>query len=365
MPHITHIISDRTIGGAGIQLAHLCEALCDTFDIEVILPEDSALVTRLPTEGVRVTPFSFCADSGLHVRDINAFARYFACTRPCIVHTHAALSARLGAQLAGIKTRLSTRHCAKGSLSRPALAKRALYNACTTLTVATARAAARELLAEGVPEERIYTVQNGIPQVKSIGEAQAEALRRTLDLRPTDIVLGCCARLEQVKGQDLLLRAAARLHPYHPSLRVLLVGDGSTRAELQALAARLGVRRLVRFVGYVRDPAPYQNLFTLNILPSRGTETSCLALSECMSLGIPTVASDFGGNPDMIEHGVNGVLFRTDDTDALTRAIHTTLASPSMRRRMSEGAHRIYREKFTLQTMKNAYKYLYFSLMSQ
>ena len=363
MLRITHVISDANVGGAGIQLAYLTEALRDTFDFEIIVPQGSALLSRLPKEGVRITPFSFSPESGLSFRDIRAFARYFRRTKPQIVHTHAALSARVGALVAGIGPRLSTRHCAKKGVTALGSGQRALYNACTTLTVATAKAAERDLIAEGIPRERIRTLLNGTPPTRCLSQAQQAALRQLLGLRATDIVLGCCARLEHVKGQDLLLRAAAMLKPRYPSLHVLLVGDGGQRSALQALTARLGLLRSVHFTGYVDDPAPYQNLFTVNVNPSRGTETSCLATSECMSLGTPTVASDFGGNPDMIEDGLSGRLFRTADPTALASTLDELLSVPGRLPSMRDGARRVYREKFTLAGMANAYKQLYFSII--
>ncbi len=363
MLRITHVISDTNIGGAGIQLAYLCQALRNTFDLEIMVPQGSALLTRLPAAGVKITPFAFSCQNRLSPKEIHAFERYFHQRQPHIVHTHAALSARIGAWAAGTKVRLSTRHCAQNGASFWTAKQRLLYNACTTLTIATAEAAARDLAAQGVDPKRILTLKNGTPPTRRTTEREQAALRHSLALRASDTVIGCCGRLTHIKGQDLLLRAAACLLPHYPHLRILLIGDGDSRYALEALAARLGIRRCVRFTGYVADPAPYQNLLAFHVNPSRGTETSCLAITECMSLGIPTVASDVGGNPDMLENGKSGFLFRRDDVLALAEAIERLLRPDSPLHQMHLPTYRRYTEQFTLSAMADAYARMYRSFM--
>ena len=365
MYKITQVISDGNVGGAGILLSHVTEALKGIFDFEILVPEHSALIDRLPRRGVRITPLSFCPDKSFSPSDIAVFARHFQKTRPHAVHSHASLTARLAGRLLGIRPLLSTRHCAGvlGTSAPLSPMRRILYNLCTSVTVATADAAARELWAQGIAPSRTVTLPNGVPPTPRLAHGQRRAHLHALGLSDADTVLGCCARLEEVKGQDLLLRAVAGLLPTFPHLRILFVGDGSRRAYLSALAARLGITHAVRFVGYTDTPAVYQNLFTLNVNTSRGTETSCLATSECMSLGIPTVASDFGGNREMIREGENGLLFRTDDVTSLSSKLADLLKSPLRLSDMRQGAARIYRESYSVERMAQRYKELYFSLM--
>lgn len=352
---ITEVISDENIGGAGILLSHVTGGLCREHDFEIILPKGSLLTARLP-RGVRITPFPM--HGGTSPADVPRFLRYFR-EHPCdILHTHAAFSARLAGAMAGIGRLYSTRHCALGKHTLPPLYKQ-LYNRVTTLTVATACAAAEELQAEGVPRERIRVIYNGVAEPERLSSSEKRALLKKLSLSERDTVLGCCGRLESVKGQDLLLRAAASLAGDFPSLRVLLVGDGSKRQSLEALADSLGIRALVRFVGYTPTPARYQNLFTLNVNPSRGTETSCLATSECAALGIPTVASDFGGNRECVAHEVSGLLFKSEDTDALAAQITRALTDKELLRILRKGARSRYETMFTLSHMLVGYRRLY------
>ena len=145
-------------------------------------------------------------------------------------------------------------------------------------------------------------------------------------------------------------------------MHFLFVGDGSSRAEYERLAARLGIGRHVTFAGFTSDPEAYENIFDINVNSSRGTETSCLATSECMSLGIPTIASDFGGNTEMVFHGVNGLLFKCDNHFSLEDQLMSLLADRELYNRLSLGAVRIFSECFSLERMADQYRVLYDTL---
>lgn len=352
---ITQVISDENIGGAGILLSSITGGLSGEYDFEILLPKNSSLIPRLP-EGVRITPFPM--HGGNSLADVPRFLQYFR-AHPCdVLHTHAAFSARLAGAMAGIPRLYSTRHCAMGAHSAPPLYAK-LYNRVTSLTVATASAAAEELICEGVPKKKIRVIYNGVRETAKLTSAERRAVLKKLSLSEKDTVIGCCGRLERVKGQDLLIEAVAALAPRFPSLRLLLVGTGSKRAELAALAERLGISERVRFTGYTPAPAVYQNLFSLNVNPSRGTETSCLATSECAALGIPTVASDFGGNRECVAHEVSGLLFKSEDAAALASAIERVLTDTALRKLLCKGARKRYETMFTLSKMLEGYRRLY------
>ena len=352
---ITQVISDENVGGAGILLSLICEGLCEEFDFEILLPKGSLLIPRLPKK-VKITPFPM--HRGDAPQDTIRFYRYLR-KNPCdVLHTHAAFSARLGGAMAGIPKLYSTRHCAMGEKSLPPFYA-TLYNKITSMTVATAGAAAEELIAEGVPKERVRVIYNGTKEPPHLSATERVKLRESLGLTEQDTVLGCVARLERVKGQDILLQAMARLLPHFPSLFLLLVGEGSERARLQALCNRLEIAHRVRFVGYTATPHVYQNLFTLNVNPSRGTETSCLATSECAALGIPTVASDFGGNRECVAHEVSGLLFKSEDAESLAAAIEKALSDLRLQKLLKKGARKRYETMFTLSHMLDGYRRLY------
>ena len=360
---ITQVISDSNIGGAGVLLSSICKGLSSKFDTEVIIPTGSMLKHRLCDTGVKVTELKINSDKSFSLRDTFTLFNHFKQNHPDVIHSHASLSARLAGRLIGNCACLSTRHCAKSPKdTRSSFFKKAIYEKLTDITVSTAQCATENLLTEGISEDKIRTIRNGVRAQPPLDSDEKKQLKKQLGIKDDETILGICARLELIKGHDLTLRAVAGICSKIKKIRLLIVGSGSEEWNLKHQAARLGISERCCFIGFRENPSPYQNLFHINLNASRGTETSCLATSECMSLGIPTVASDFGGNKEQIENGVNGLLFRSDDALAYEKALYSLLTNDSLYKRLSLGAKERFDEKFSFSTMIKSYENLYNSL---
>ncbi|MBR2650385.1 MAG: glycosyltransferase family 4 protein [Clostridia bacterium] len=361
---ITHVISDSNVGGAGILLCTLLSGLADEFDFEVILPEGSRLASRLPAEKIKITELPVAPDKSFSPRDISTFYRYLRATRPDVVHTHASLTSRIGAAALGIHPCISTRHCAKptASIKKQGVLQRIIYNLCTDITISTADFAKDNLICEGVNERKITTIKNGSPTCKTTTEEEKADLLARLDIPQGARIVGTVARLEEVKGQDLTLRAAREITEAFGDVYFVFVGDGNMADTYRRLTSLLGIEERVRFTGYTSEPHKYQSLFYINLNSSRGTETSPLAISECMAMGIPTVASDFGGNREMIRDGENGLLFECENTLKLANALCRLLSDGDLYRSLSFGARESYEKHFSAERMVDDYRRLYKSL---
>jgi glycosyltransferase involved in cell wall biosynthesis len=165
-------------------------------------------------------------------------------------------------------------------------------------------------------------------------EAISLRARHGLHRRTVALFLG---RLVSVKGVDCLLEACAGL----PDLAVVIAGDGPERTVLEALAERRGIN--ARFVGYQVGPAKAAWLAAADIfaLPSvvladGRTDSAPVALLEAMAAGVPVIATEIGGNAELIRTGENGLLVPPGEVEALRTALGHLAQDPALRRRLGE-----------------------------
>lgn len=366
---IVQVLTDSNIGGAGILLESLLRhTKYEKRDITVVLPRGAAMAARYEALGVRVLPILSLPDKSFSVADTRVLMRLFAADPPDVIHTHAALSARVASLLsrAGAVT-LATRHCAypvsrDGALWRR-VRNRVAERFLTDCTVATAHAALKNLVALGIPPSRIRLIRNGAEALLRPPEEELTALRRALGIPDGAFVCGMSARLVPVKGQATLLRAAKILLSRHTGYHFLLVGGGSEAARLTRLAREMGISEHLSMAGQVANVSPYTSLFDVAVNCSVGTETSCLALSEAMSLGIPCVASRYGGNTEMVREGENGLLFPPRDDAALAAAIERLSTDRVLYGQLSRGARERFLRELRADVMAAKYDALYAELL--
>lgn len=356
MIKILHFISDTNIGGAGRLLCNQIKNMGSDFEISVALPKSSLLISELCSLPCSVIALDHGADRSFDPSATAEARKIIKSVHPDIVHSHGSLSSRIAATSLGIPCRIFTRHCtfpltrsATNPISRLILG--GANNILSSSMIAVADAARQDLLNIGCDKKKIHTVINGVEPVRELSADEKELYRAKYGISKRDFVIGIFARLEEYKGHKTLLQAANICKKYYPNFKYLIVGDGSLYDELITLSRELDLSDTVIFTGFCEDVAPLFNMIDLNVNCSYGTETSSLALSEGMSLGIPAVASDFGGNPYMVKNAVNGLLFPAKNADALAMAIIRMYRDTDLYSKCSAGAIKRYREEFNAEAM--------------
>jgi glycosyltransferase involved in cell wall biosynthesis len=188
-------------------------------------------------------------------------------------------------------------------------------------------------LRAGAPPERIRLVFNGT-DLRRFSPADNGA-RGDSQFGPHMIF--ACRQLFPRKGIRFLLEAGAHLKPQFPDLKIVLAGDGFERPELARLAAQLGIESDVTFLGWVPNAElpQYYRASAVSVIPSL-EEGFGIPAAEAMGCEVAVVASDAGGLPEVVEHGVTGLVVPRGDSKALARAIGSLLADPERRRRMGQ-----------------------------
>lgn len=361
---ILHVLSDTNIGGAGVLLLNCLRHFDrDRFEVKVILPRGAELSPRVKELGYEVIEIENGRDTSYEKEATKELCKIFRDEKPCIVHTHSSFSARIAARKCRVPIIFQTHHCAV----MPSKFKRifpfkqllgALNNYYSDRIIATAEIAKKILTMQGVNSKKISVVVNGTEPLRFVDASEKSSLRSELGLDENNFVISIFARLEAVKDHRTFILAAAEAVKSYPEMRFLVVGKGSLKGSLKAFAEDLGVADKMIFTGFCPDIAPYMSITDINVNCSH-SETSCLAISEGMSLGVPAVVSDCDGNLSMVENGVSGLVFERENSEMLATAIITLCENTELRRRMSERALSLFEERFTAKAMTKKLEDLY------
>ena len=364
MIRVLNIISDTNIGGAGrVLVNYLRFAHRDRFEISVALPRGSLLKAPLEEAGGRVLEVEGIADRSFHRDDVKVLAALLRVERPDLVHTHGCLSGRVAARRCKIPI-VYTRHSAfpvPAKLRYPPgrWVNKLVNEHYADRIIAISPAAARNLTDGGVSPKRITVMMNGVAPVERLSPAETQTLRRQWGLAPEDFALGILARLEDYKGHKDILQALHTLRGEGRPVKLLIAGTGPYEEELRRETARLGLEEAVGFLGFVSEVAPLLSALDLQLNASYGTETSSLSILEGLSMGLPAVVSDYGGNPWLIDDGEDGLIFPTRDADALARAVARLMDDRAELARMGRRGTEIFHQRFTgeimAQNIENVY----------
>ena len=356
MIKILNVISDTNIGGAGKVIINYANNY-DTskYDVGVVLPKGSLLIEELKNTPVKIIEIDGLKDKSLDFKSIFKLIKIIKSEKPDIVHTHASMMARIAARFVKGTKIVYTRHCAYPVKSyikhNPG---RFLYKSINEFfadrIIAVGNAAEENLLDGGINKEMIDTFFNGVNKLEVTSDEEKAKLRKKYNIAPDEKVIGIIARLEEVKGHETFIDAAnILLNEKKIKARFFILGTGSIEDKLKEKVKSLGLEDKIIFTGFVKNVGDYLNIFDLQINCSYGTETSSLSLLEGMSIGVPAVASNYGGNPYLIEDGENGYIFSIkDDKELATKALKI-LTNDDVKKHMQKRAVEIYEEKFTVQ----------------
>ncbi len=193
-----------------------------------------------------------------------------------------------------------------------------------------------ELVRHGAPADRTSVVLNGIDHLKFVrDDSRRAAVRAQYGVGGDDIVIGTVGRLEPQKRFDLLLEAFARLRT--PNLRLLIVGEGSSRPMLERRIAELGLSDCCTLTGHCTDVAGVHHAFDL-FVQSSDYEGTPNAILEAMALRTPLVTTDAGGTAELVADRVHGLVVRCGDLDGIEAAMRDALADPAAARRRADAA---------------------------
>lgn len=335
---VLYIVDDlRAAGAQRVVVQDACSFDAARVAAQVVVLSDRPGDTFLSDLTSRDIPVRFVTGRGLRdpVR-LARLVRFIRTERPDVIFTHLAYANIIGllaARLAG-RPAIAAMHVLTADQQRWDAPKRILQSIILRLCAQRIVVVARSALEETrrmfhLPAEKLVVLPNVVDIDRLAlpdGFDRAEK-RQHLGAAPGETVICTVARLEQSKGQHILLRAAAALAPRFPAVRYLFAGTGPQQPSLQEQAASAGLANRVSFLGTRRDVPEILAASDLFVLPSL-SEVLPLALLEAMALAKPVVATCVGGVPDVVTPGETGWLVPPGAPEALAVAIADALADP-------------------------------------
>lgn len=211
---------------------------------------------------------------------------------------------------------------------------------------------------DGFAGGRIGVIENGIDVARYRSAPDRAALRQRLGLDTQRRYLINVARFHPIKDHAMLLRGFAGAASARPDVDLLLAGDGPLRNDMEALAADLGLKRRVHFLGVRGDVPELLQAADVFVLTSI-SEAASLTLLEAMAAALPVVVTRVGGNPEIVRDGVDGVLVPRGDATAAAAAVARLLDDPATAKSMGLAGRTRVEERYQLDQTVAAYYRMY------
>lgn len=359
---VLHTESSPGWGGQENRTVHECVGLRRLGARAIILcSPGSRLASAAAEAGVEVIACPMRSN-----RDIPALLRIMRAIREekvDVVSTHSGDDSLLGAVAGRLSSRrpviVRTRH-----LSLPITSK-ATYSLLPHMVVTVSESVREYLVGEkGLSPGRVVAIPTGVDLARFDPGSTPDTFREGLGFAPDKLVVGTVAILRRKKGHHVLLEAAATVLAQVPEAVFVFAGDGAQRANLEKMAAGLGLGHSVRFLGLRRDIPSVLKGLDLFVLPTL-QEALGTSILEASAMRKAVVATRTGGVPEAVREGATGMLVPPDDPAALARAIVKLLKDGALRLRMGEEGRKMVEEEFSTVKMAGRMFALYDRLLAE
>jgi len=370
-PLVVHLVYALGVGGLETLLVDCINRMPAYRHAVVCLTRYTSFAERIRRDDVEL--FALDKPPGLGLSTHLAFWQLMRRLRPAVLHTYnlAALEYAFTATLAGVRVRIHAEHGRDASdphglNPRHNFLRRRLVPFIDRYIPVSADLDRWLADVVRIPRERIQFIKNGVDTERF---APGGAPAADVPFAEDDIVIGTVARVQDVKNHRGLIDAFAQLRArlvrkdaeLAQRVKLAIVGDGPLLPAVVEQVETLGLENAIWLPGARSDIGALLQTFDVFALPSlaEGTPVSML---EAMACGLPVVASNVGGIPEVIADGAQGLLVPVGDVDALERAMARYVADPALRARHGKAARARVEERFSMRAMVAAYGGLYDSL---
>ncbi len=358
--NVLHLLISFKTGGLERFVLDLIDSNNNKFNQSVVCLEHAGELAGQ----CKVEVISLNMPRGLHVGVAWDLAKIVREKKIDIIQTHNE-KAQLYGCLAGLLTKVPVVHTkhGKNNLDWWSITRNNIEARLCRKIVAVSRDAALECVRdEKIPSDKVLTILNGIDTERYFPGDNKYEFKKGLGFSEETLAIGIVARLAQVKDHETLLKACKILFESDQSLKLLVVGDGQLRGSLEQLAQSLGISKQVIFTGMREDIPDLMRAMDIFVLSSV-SEGISLTLLEAMACCLPVVATEVGGNPEVLVDGVTGFLVPSQQPELLASKVHTLIIDPELRKQMGEAGRQRVLDCFSLSTTAEKYRDMYFNLV--
>ncbi len=212
---------------------------------------------------------------------------------------------------------------------------------------------------ERLPARKALIIKNGIDIARYAGtKTDKAAMKSSLGFAANDKLLGAVGSLIPIKNHRMLITALKGIEKEEPSCKVVIAGGGRLKDELKEYANGLGLGDKVVLLGERQDVAQLLGTFDVFVVSS-SDEGMSLAILEALAAGLPVVATNVGGNPELVRDGENGFIVASEDAIAMGEAVLKVLSDSSLSAKMAENNRQKALREFDIRKMCREYEELY------
>jgi glycosyltransferase involved in cell wall biosynthesis len=360
-PRVMQLVLSLSPGGTERLVIELCRRLADDVDTVVCcLDQPGEWADQVTALGIPV--ISLARQPGFHPSLSVRLRELLKARRIDVIHCHHYSPFVYGLLAAVLHPSVRVVFTEHGRLHGVALSKkRRLVNPVLarwpSKICAVSAALKRDMVAEGFPERSIEVVYNGVELGPRPQPRERTATRAALQLPSDAFVVGTVGRLDPVKNIGALVQALALVLPRYPTAKVVVVGDGPERQQLIDHAAAAGVSDAVTFAGYRTDVRALMAAFDVYVNCSTYEGVS-LTILEAMATALPVVATDVGGNSEVVINQETGLLVRSSP-EAIAAAVGALAENRDRRHTMGDASRWRVKRHFTIERMVNDYAAAY------
>ncbi|WP_438390958.1 glycosyltransferase family 4 protein [Caballeronia sp. DA-9] len=310
--------------------------------VEVVCPKEARLGVRAKEEGFAVHHARM--KGGADVKSMLTIKSLLSRRRFDVLNTHSghdSIVAGTAGRLAGTPLVVRTRH-----LALP-ISSLATYTWIPHRVIAVSRHVREYLISAGVAKGRVETIYDGIVRPEALSHS---TLRAELGLGADAIIAGMVAIVRDKKGHEDLIDAVRPMLAERPHLHVVMAGDGPWFGKIKNIVDGMGLSERIHLLGFRTDIPNVLRGCDFFVLPTH-QEALGQSYIEAMAAGLPVIGTDVDGVPELITHGVNGLLVAPHDIPALRAAIARLIDHPRLRAQLGVAGRLLTDASFTVDGM--------------